>query len=326
MKYLETGSTDPEFNLALEQHVFDTLSLEDEFFMLWQNSDAVIVGLHQNTAEEINREYVERRRISVVRRCSGGGAVFHDLHGINFTFVTRASGLGFDMSDSCRPILDAVLSLGVSAEFSGRNDMTIGGRKFSGGASYLRDGRLLYHGTLLFDADFEKMSAALRPPEDKIVSKGVKSIRGRVTNIREHLPRDMTVTEFWEHLRRNVARNMPAHTLMERDLDAANKIRSERYGTWEWNFGRSPDYGIKKRRYIPGFGAIRVSMEVQEGRIAAFKTDGDYFGVRTCNDVAAALLGVKPDAAALRDALAAIPLGEYYSGLARDDFIRIILE
>jgi lipoate-protein ligase A len=329
MRYIESPSTDPTLNLALEQYVFDTLSCNGEFFMLWQNRDSVIVGLHQNTAEEINRAYVDRNGIPVVRRLSGGGAVFHDLGNLNFSFITSVPDAGkLDYRSSCKPILEALEELGVYAETSGRNDITLNGKKFSGNARYVRNGHLMHHGTILFDTDLGKMAEGLRVPEDKIISKGVKSVPARVTNLRAHLPMDMTVMEFWTFLRKSIVgkKNMSAYTMTEQDWDAVAAIRCRRYATWEWNYGRSPDYSIRKRRRLPGFGDIRISMQVEDGKISAFATDGDYFGNRPCADIAAVLLHTRMDKNALFEVLSEVPLEEFYEGLPRDEFIRLILE
>jgi lipoate-protein ligase A len=329
MRYLESRSTDPAFNLALEQYVFDTLSKDNEFFILWQNRDAVIVGLHQNTAEEINRSYIEKNSIPVVRRLSGGGAVFHDLGNLNFSFITSAPDADkLDYRFSCQPIMEALEGLGVHTETSGRNDILVDGKKFSGNARYLRNGRLMHHGTILFDTDFEKMSEALHVSEDKFESKSVKSVRARVANLREYLPQDMTVMEFWEHLRKSIAgkRNMPEYTLSAQDREAVEAIRRERYATWEWNFGQSPDFSITKRRRLPGFGAIRISMQVENGEITAFASDGDYFGNRSNADIAAALHRTKMEEKALLEALSNVPLEEYYAGLTREEFVRFIVD
>jgi lipoate-protein ligase A len=329
VRYLESPSHDPAFNLALEQHVFDTLSTGEEFFMLWRNRDAVIVGVHQNTAEEIDASYIRQNGIPVVRRLSGGGAVFHDLGNVNFSFITAAPDHEkLDFRFSCAPIIEALAALGVPAETSGRNDITVGGRKISGNARYLRDGKLMHHGTVLFDTDFEKMAAALRVREDKFESKSVKSVRARVTNLREHLPADMTAQEFFSFLRQQIAgkRDMPEYTLTERDLEAVEAIRQKRYAAWAWNYGGWPEYGVTKRGRFEGCGTLRVSLRVEYGAIADFASDGDYFGKTPCRALAELLRGVTLEERALREALSGIPLADYYEGLAPDDFIRLLVE
>lgn len=241
MKYLESASTDPAFNLALEQYVFDVLSRDDDFFMLWRNRECVVVGLNQDTQSEINEGFLTVNGIPVVRRLSGGGAVFHDLGNLNFTFVTRVAEAKVSFEASMSPIADALTGLGLDVELSGRNDMTLGGGKISGSAQYLRDGKLMHHGTLLFDVDIEKMGEALRAPAGKLASKGIKSIRARVTNIKEHLATDMTMETFMASIRGSIAGNAPGYKLNERDIQAIEKIQRLRYDTWEWNYGKSPD-------------------------------------------------------------------------------------
>ena len=202
MYYLESTKTDPSWNLALEQYVFDVL---DGCFMLWQNDNTIVVGKHQNTLEEINTDYVKEHGVTVVRRLSGGGAVYHDLGNLNFTFVAENRfGSEFDFSTFCRPVVDALRSLGVPAEINGRNDMTIEGRKFSGNAQYMKKGRIMHHGTLMYDSDLEAVSRALNVKPDKIESKGLKSVRSRVTNIRPYVTdQALTVDGFREILRRS---------------------------------------------------------------------------------------------------------------------------
>jgi lipoate-protein ligase A len=326
MLYIENESTDAAFNLAIEQHLFDILSVENDLFMFWRNSDAVIVGLHQNAAEEINGNFIRQNNIPVIRRLSGGGAVFHDLGNLNYTIISKASDYELDFRVSCRPVLDALKALGVDAVAGGRNDITVNGRKVSGNARYLRDGRLMHHGTILFDTNLEKMTEALRIPEDKFSSKGIKSARARVTNLREHLPKDMAVSEFMSLMRGHVASDMKTHTLSARDYDAIEALRAKRYGTWEWNYGRSPDYGVEKRRRIPGFGAVTVKMRIDGGVITGFAASGDYFGNRPGAGFGEALKNTRLEERALLDRLSEIPFEEYFEGLDRREFISLLLD
>ena len=329
MVYLESPSTEPDFNLALEQYVFDTLPRSNEYFMLWQNDDAIIVGKHQNTAEEIDQDYVREQGIRVVRRLSGGGAVYHDLGNINYTFIVDAKGSkSLDFAIFCRRVVDALATLGVRAEVNGRNDITIGGKKFSGNSQYIKKDRIMHHGTIMFNSDLSVLEAALKVSKDKIESKGIKSVRARVTNVREHIRGEITMAQFWNVLRRCMVedQNMIAYKLTEEDLAEIEELRQSRYATWEWNYGASPNYSIRKERRVEGCGKIQIGMEVEKGIITAFSTHGDYFGLGDPADVATALIGQKAEEQALLLALAVLPINNYYNNLTREELVDIILK
>lgn len=329
MVYLESPSTDPDFNLALEQYVFDTLPRSNEYFMLWQNDNAIIVGKHQNTLEEINQAYVREHGIRVVRRLSGGGAVYHDLGNINYTFIVDAKGSKFlDFAVFCRQVVKALATLGVQAEVSGRNDITIGGKKFSGNSQYIKRDRIMHHGTIMFDSNLLVLDAALKVHKDKIESKGVKSVRGRVTNVREHIKGEITLAQFWDVLRQFMVedQNMAAWQLTATDLKQIEELRQSRYATWEWNFGASPKYSIRKERRVEGCGKIQIGMEVEKGIITAFSTYGDYFGLGDPAEVANLLIGQKAEEQALLQALATLPIDYYYKNLTREELVDIILK
>ena len=182
MIFIESDCHDPYFNLAMEQYVFDRLPREEDYFMLWPNENTIVVGKYQNTAAEVNASFVREHKIPVARRLSGGGAVYHDLGNINYTFITDAQkGSRLNFEKFCRPLVRVLQSLGVPAQVSGRNDVTIEGMKCSGSSQYIREGRIMHHGTILFDSDLDVLGKALIVPEDKIVSKGVASVRSRVT-------------------------------------------------------------------------------------------------------------------------------------------------
>ena len=210
LSYLDLMTTDPSYNLAMEQYVFDCLPRDRMYFMLWQNDNAIIVGKYQNTISEINEEAVRERGIRVVRRLSGGGAVYHDMGNLNFTFITDAGGSStLDMKLFCEPVVRTLAALGVRAEVNGRNDITIDGKKFSGNSQYLRQGRVMHHGTIMFDSDLSVVGEALRVDPTKIQTKGIRSVRSRVTNVAEHLPERVTLPEFRRILLENILRENP---------------------------------------------------------------------------------------------------------------------
>ncbi len=319
--------TDPYFNLAAEEYVMD--HFDRDCFMLWRNAPAIIVGRHQNTLAEINADYVRDHNLPVVRRMSGGGAVFHDLGNLNFTFVTAIDAYrnDVDFRRFTQPILDALLGLGVNARFEGRNDLTIDGRKFSGNAEYIRRGRILHHGTLLFSARMTDVAAALRPDPAKFDDKAVKSVRSRVTNISEHLPRPMTVLEFRDCLMEHLMNETPDaadYAFTDADRAAIERLRDEKYATWEWNYGHSPRYNFSKRARTAG-GTIEAALEVDAGIIRAARFYGDFFTRRDPAAIEAALAGTPHRADNLRARLAAAPVAETFVNVSAEELLSVLI-
>ena len=329
MYYIESDSTDPHYNLALEQYVFDTLSVDHNVFMLWRNDNAIIVGKHQNTVGEINPAYVAEKGIRVVRRLSGGGAVYHDLGNVNFTFIVTAGNLGaFDFASFCRPVVRALAQLGVEAEINGRNDMTIDGKKFSGNAQYCKRGRVMHHGTILYDSDLSVVGAALNVSKDKIESKGLKSVQSRVTNVKAFMNADIPVEAFMRSLRDAMFREneMEEYTLTPEDIAAVTKLRHDVYETWDWNYGASPAYSICKERRIEGCGKIEVHMNVAKGIVTDAAFYGDYFGNSDAAEIAVRLTGHRLETDEVRQALAGVDIGEYFHNLDMESFIAILTQ
>ncbi len=311
MRYIYNQSTDPTFNLAAEERLLT--QSEDEIFMLWRNEPAVIVGRNQNTLAEIDELFIRERGIPVVRRLSGGGAVFHDLGNINFTFIRNATpSEGLDFQRFTEPIQQALQSMEVECEFSGRNDLLIKGKKFSGNAQHFHGGRILHHGTLLFASDMADLSGALRVAPEKYRDKAVKSVRSRVTNISSHLPEPMEVTDFIAALMDFVSQGEAPDlmTLSEGETALIETLAEKRYRTWDWNFGSSPAYNFTRRTRTPG-GLLDVHLHVKKGHIEKVRLYGDYFGVRDVSELEAMLLDCRHQRNALESRLADVPLGEF---------------
>jgi lipoate---protein ligase len=326
MVYLRSSSTDPYFNLALEQYVFDALPKNKSYFMLWQNDNTIVVGKHQNTAGEINAAFVKESGIHVVRRLSGGGAVYHDMGNVNYTFVMDAGASNeLDISAFCQPVVDALSSLGIKTEISGRNDITIDGKKFSGNSQYIRDGRIMHHGTIMYNSNLDTVEKALCVSEDKIISKGVSSVRSRVTNIAEHMEKIIPTEEFIVKIRDSIlGGDYEQYELTVKDLGAVKKLRDEKYSTWEWNYERSPHYTVRKERRIEGVGKIVLDMKVENGVLTGFDSFGDFFGDGPA-EAASALCGVRMSETELLKRLESVDVDSCWHKLTAKQLVELIL-
>ncbi len=328
MKFIENNSIDPHYNLAFEEYIFKNLKSNEEFVLLWRNGPSIIVGKNQNTVEEINMEYVKENNINVVRRVTGGGAVYHDLGNLNFSFIVNSgSNDKIDFKTYNIPIIKALEKIGVNCELSGRNDIVIDGKKFSGIAQSIIKGRVLNHGTLLFDSKLETLSNALNVKRDKIESKGVKSVSSRVTNIKSYVKNDIDVLEFKQILLKNIfeyfEQPIETYELTNEDRDNIQKMVDERYGTWEWNYGRSPKFNYKGYNRFAG-GCVETRLQVEDGLIENCKIYGDFFGKCEVKELEDMLQGAKYDYDAVNDVLSDVSIDEYLGRVAKEEFLKCL--
>ena len=293
MKLYLNESTDPYFNLAAEEYLLDTEP--GEVFMLWRNERAVILGRNQNAYAEINRPAAEERGIAVVRRLTGGGAVFHDLGNLNFTFIVpRERCPELDFARFTVPVAEALKKLGVPAEISGRNDLTADGKKISGNAQCVRGNKVMHHGTLLFSADLTAMADVLRVDPEKMRSKGIGSVRSRVGNLRDWLP-DMDVTGFKRYLEESFLSRSGADRAVPfspEQTAGIERLKREKYASWAWNWGSSQAYGRTVRKRFP-YGGVELSFDSEHGVLTAVRLQGDYFGKAPVDELERALLGCR---------------------------------
>jgi lipoate---protein ligase len=323
MVIIHRHNTDPYFNIATEEYVLK--HIEEDSFMLWRNSPCIIVGKHQNTLAEINVEYVKRNNLPVVRRLSGGGAVFHDLGNLNFTFVKSGDpDKLIDFRKFTEPILDVLRSLDIQAKFEGRNDLTIGGKKFSGNAEHVWKNRVLHHGTLLFSSHMSDLSAALNADPMKFSDKAVKSVRSRVTNISEHLKSPVDVQQFAGLILDHIISKYPDARMTEfskEDHAAIDELVRVKYGTWDWNFGYSPGYNFRKLIRTERSGTIEIDLDVHNGTIMLAKFFGDYFGKFDSEEIESALTGTPHKEQDILLVLEPFRIEDYFSGLTRQELI-----
>ncbi|MGD6780490.1 lipoate--protein ligase [Sutcliffiella horikoshii] len=320
------GITDPRINLAIEEYALKKLDIEDTYLLFYINEPSIIIGKNQNSVEEINTKYVEENGIHVVRRLSGGGAVYHDHGNLNFSFITKDDGESFhNFKKFTAPVVEALKSLGVEAEMSGRNDILAEGRKISGNAQFSTRGRMFSHGTLLFDSEIEHVVSALNVKKDKIESKGIKSIRSRVANIKEFLKEDIEIEQFRQLLLEAIfkSKDIPKYELTEEDWKNIHELSKERYQNWDWNYGKSPKFNLQHSHRFP-VGQIDVRLDVTKGKIENCKIYGDFFGVGDVSEVENLLSGVKYEKAEISQALEGLDVKHYFGNITRDELIDLI--
>ncbi|MTB42388.1 lipoate--protein ligase [Streptococcus uberis] len=328
MKYIVNKSNNPAYNIALEAYAFRELLSEDEIFILWINEPAIIIGKHQNTIQEINKEYIDAHGIHVARRLSGGGAVYHDLNNLNYTIISNKSEEGaFDFKTFSQPVIETLGDLGVKAEFTGRNDLEINGKKFCGNAQAYYKGRMMHHGCLLFDVDMTVLGDALKVSKDKIESKGIKSVRARVTNILDELPEKITVNEFSDKILAKMKETYPDMTeyvLSEDELAKIQKSADEQFGNWDWVYGKAPEYTIERNVRYPA-GKINTFANVEKSIIKNIKIYGDFFGIKDVQDIEELLVGTRYENKDVLEKLKTIDTTQYFSGMTVEEVAKAIV-
>lgn len=321
------GITDPRINLAIEEYALKNLDIDETYLLFYINAPSIIIGKNQNTIEEINTGYVESNGIHVVRRLSGGGAVYHDLGNLNFSFITKDDGESFhNFLKFTEPVINALKKLGVNAELSGRNDLTAEGRKISGNAQFSTKGRMFSHGTLLFDSEIENVVSALKVRKDKIESKGIKSIRSRVANISEFLEEKITIDEFRLLLLKNIfgdVDEVPEYKLTDEDWEKIHQLSKERYQNWDWNYGKSPKFDLQHSHRFP-VGQIDIRLNVTKGKIENCKIYGDFFGVGDVSEIENKLSGIRYEKSEIEKALAEVDIKHYFGNVTKEEFINLV--
>jgi len=305
MIYIETGSTDVYYNFGLENYFAVVKKLPETVFLFWHTTPTLMVGRYQNVLEEVNKPYADKHGIRLVRRMSGGGTIYTDLGGWQFSFLEHRNAAAIEFHQYISPVIDALRELGVDASFNGRNDLTIGGRKFSGNAQYRLEERIVHHGSLLFDTDIAQMAASTTVDREKILSKSIRSVRDRVTNIAEHLPEKMDAEVFKACMVRHIMRGSPAvYELTPEDDRLIREIAAEKFSGWDRIFGASPRFNIERSARFAG-GKMQFRIDVQSGVIRGAAVNGNFFSTLDADTISGALLGCRYERGAVLDALRA---------------------
>ncbi|MFD2965971.1 lipoate--protein ligase [Sphingobacterium bambusae] len=323
MLVIESPYTDAYFNIASEEYLLNRFPTED-IFLLYVNAPSIIVGKFQNTLAEINLDYVEDNKIDVVRRLSGGGAVYHDLGNLNFSFHTLLGNNDFtEFATFTQPVINLLQRIGVSAKLEGRNDLLVDGKKFSGNAKTVKKGKMLQHGTILLNSDMSVLADALKVNPLKFTHKAVKSNRGRVTNLIDHFPADFQLGQFKSMLIDEIlhaSTDSKQYQFTAEDVEEIRRLALEKYSTWEWNFGFSPDYNFNKAIKIPA-GFIEIHLDVHKGTIEQAKIYGDFFSSRPIEELEAVLIGKKHDPQAIGQVLMNVDLPIFFGKVTTEELL-----
>lgn len=325
MIYINNISINPFFNFALEYYFITEKQLsEEQIFIFWRTEPTVMVGKYQNTLEEINERYVKKHNINVVRRITGGGTIYTDMGGWEFSFITKGEADQIDFLQYIQPIIAALHKMGVKAQFNSRNDLVIDNQKFSGNAQCKHNGYTLHHGSLLFDTDFEQMVRCITVDDYKIISKGIKSVRDRVTNISDHLAAPMDALDFKKSMVKSIMNGLDQeYKLTEKDIKRINKIAQDKFASWEWNYGKSPKFNITRTGYFDG-GKIEFKLQVNGGIIENCGVYGDFFGSIDTAELCNALIGSKYNQESIKNALDKLELQNSFYSINYEELLAII--
>ena len=325
MRYLKNPSTNPYYNMAFDEYCLESLPIDEPVFFLWQNKPAVIVGYNQEVNTEVNLDYLKEKGIDLVRRVTGGGAVYHDLENLNYTIVGRSEDLERDYPEYAALMMKALQALGVPATLSGRNDILVDGKKVSGFAKRVCKNRLMVHGTLMYNVDVDVLTHVLNPSKTKLQSKGIASVRSRVTNLCNYLPELSDIQAFKNRLEEILSNNYSdaEYKLSEADLANIQQLTDEKFATWEWNYGRSPKATLVHSARL-ACGTVEIHLTLAENRIASCRFGGDFLGNLPASDVEKALTGIPYEVNEIRKCLSKLEISRYFDRVSADNLLEMM--
>lgn len=321
------GVTNPKLNLALEEYAMRNFNPDHDYLLFYINEPSIIIGRNQNTLEEINQDYITKNNIHVVRRVSGGGAVYHDLGNLNFSFITTHDIRNVNnFKKFTDPVIKVLRSFGLDAELKGRNDIQVDERKISGTAQFTNGKRMISHGTLLYNTDLGEVANALNVKMSKIQSKGHKSVRSRVANISEFMDQSIDLATFRTLLLKGLneeSEPFETYHLTQEEWAKVRQLMEEKYDNWDWNYGHSPRFNIQRTQRFP-IGEIDLRVFVEKGYITDFKIYGDFFGAAPIEELEQKLINTRYELADITKLVESIDIKAYFGDIAKDEFIELV--
>lgn len=323
--YIKNESLDVYHSFALEYYLTSEKTFSDKtVFLIWRTTPTVMVGKFQNTYQEINGGYVEDNDITVVRRMSGGGTIFTDLGGWQFSFITPAEDKSICLRKYTEPILEVLQNLGVEAYFDGRNDIMVDGKKISGNAQYMRNGFVVHHGSLLYSTDLEMLERSTVTDKKKMLSKGVKSVREHVGNISDYLEKPLSMAGFRDRIVNNfIEDESQICELSAGDYEAIKNIAENKFNNWENIYGKNPEFDIMKKGRCEG-GDVECRLNVKKGSITDIDITGNFFGNLSRDDMTETLKGCRYEYASIKRRLSEIFSKNEIIGVRAEDLADII--
>ena len=327
MKYVSNQNvTDPRTNLAIEEFLLRYVTNEPELLLFYVNEPSVIIGRNQNSVEEVDPAYIEERGVHVVRRLSGGGAVYHDHGNLNFSYISSAAENLHNYSRFVDPVVQVLNELGVSAELKGKSDIFVDGKKVSGNAQYASRGRMVSHGTILFNTNVQHMMQALNPRQVTIESAAVQSVRNFVTNVQDHIKESFTIGLLKQSLIRGIfgSDEPDEFVLTASDWQEIEKLREIRFGAWDWNYGRAPKFNVQNTGEFPA-GKLDVRINVEKGVIESIRFFGTFAGLTEIEELQSHLTGTRYDAPSLEAALESVNLRQYFGDIPPEEIKALLV-
>ncbi len=325
MLYYVSNTLDPTYNIATEYYLFHQYT--QPILYLWINGPSIVVGKHQNTIEEINAKFVKENDVEVCRRISGGGTVYHDEGNLNYTIISNDEQRKIDYITFSRPIIHALKKMGVQATTDDRNNITVDGFKICGHAQYMSKNRTMHHGCLLFDSDLTVLKKALNVSKDKIKSKGIKSVRAHVKNISGFLEKDYTILDFKSYIKQSVEEEygkLEIIELTEDDHKSIESIRQEKFTGWDWVYGKSPTFNMKRKRVLLD-SDFEVRLTIKAGHIEDVHFYGDFFGAAGVDEIEKCLTDIRYERETLVGIVDSIDVEEVFR-VSKERFLELIID